>query len=59
MMYLNGEGISAALDSGYQAGKAIAQGVKKGDDVLKLYRKKTEEIVSHIQLCSRKLHFFA
>ena len=58
MMYLNGEGISAALDSGYQAGKAIAQGIKKGDDVLKLYKKKTDEIVSHVQLCSGKLHFF-
>jgi len=59
MMYLNGEGISAALDSGYQAGLAIAQGIKKGDDVLELYRSKTEEIVNHVQLCSRKLHFFA
>jgi flavin-dependent dehydrogenase len=59
MMYLNGEGISAALDSGYQAGLAIAQGIKKEEDVLELYRKKTEEIVNHVNLCAQKLHFFA
>ena len=59
MMYLNGEGISAALDSGYQAGLAIAQGLKKGMDVLNLYREKTEEIVNHVKLCVKKIHFFA
>ena len=59
MMYLNGEGISAALDSGYQAGLAIAQGIKEGGDVLELYMKKTEKIVEHVKLCSQKLHFFA
>lgn len=59
MMYLNGEGISAALDSGYQAGLAIAQGIKEGEDVQELYRKKTEEIVDHVKFCSQKLHFFA
>ena len=58
MMYLNGEGISAALDSGYQAGLAIAQGLKKGMDVLNLYREKTEEIVNHVTLCVKKIHFF-
>jgi flavin-dependent dehydrogenase len=59
MMYLNGEGISAALDSGYQAGLAIAQGIKKGVDVLDLYREKTEEIINHVKLCVQKIHFFA
>ena len=59
MMYLNGEGISAALDSGYQAGLAIAQGIKKEEDVLELYRKKTEKIVNHVNLCAQKIHFFA
>ena len=59
MMYLNGEGISAALDSGYQAGLAVGQGIKKGVDVLGLYRKKTEEIVNHVKLCAKKIHFFA
>jgi flavin-dependent dehydrogenase len=59
MMYLNGEGISAALDSGYQAGLAIAQGLKKEGDVLNLYRKKTEEIVNHVKVCVKKIHFFA
>ena len=58
MIYLNGEGISAALDSGYRAGKAIVQGIKEGGDVLKIYRKETEGIVKHVKLCSQKLHFF-
>lgn len=57
MMYLNGEGISAALDSGYQAGISIAQGIKKGGDVLDIYKKKTEGIVNHVKLCSQRLHF--
>jgi len=57
MMYLNGEGISAALDSGYQAGKAVAQGIKKGGDVLEIYKKKAEKIVNHAKLCSQRLHF--
>ena len=58
MMYLNGEGISAALDSGYQAGKSIAQEIKKGSSVLEIYKKKTEEIVNHVGLCSKRIHFF-
>jgi len=59
MMYLNGEGISAALDSGWQAGKAIAHGIKEGGDVLDIYRKETEGIIRHVQLCLKRLHFFA
>ena len=58
LMYLNGEGISAALDSGYHAGKTIAQGIKKGGNVLEIYKKNTEEIVRHVKLCSQRLHFF-
>lgn len=57
MIYLNGEGISAALDSGYRAGKAIAQGIKKEGDVLDIYRKETEGIINHVKLCSQRLHF--
>lgn len=58
MIYLNCEGISAALDSGYQAGKAVAQGIKKGGDALGIYKKKVEGIVNHVKLCSQRLHFF-
>ena len=56
-MYLNGEGISAALDSGYQAGKTIAQGIKEGRDILKIYKEKTENIINHIKLCSERFHY--
>lgn len=57
MIYLNGEGISAAMDSGYQAGKAVAQALLKDKDALALYAHKTDEIVRHIQLCSEQTHF--
>jgi flavin-dependent dehydrogenase len=57
MMYLNGEGISAAIDSGYRAGKAVAQGMKEGGDALEIYRKETESIVNHVKLCFEQQHF--
>jgi flavin-dependent dehydrogenase len=58
IMYLNGEGISAALDSGYQAGKAVAHALQKEEDTLTLYAKQAEEIVKHVQLCAEHIHFF-
>lgn len=58
MLYLNGEGISTAIDSGYRAGKAVAQAIKKGGDVQEIYKKEIEGILRHMQLCVEKLHFF-
>ena len=57
LIYLNGEGISAALDSGYRAGKAIAQGMQKGGDVIEIYKKESEDIINHVKLCMDQLHF--
>ena len=57
IMYLNGEGISAAIDSGYQAGKAVAQALRTGEDALTLYGKNTEAIVKHVRFCSENMHF--
>jgi len=59
MVYLNGEGISAGLDSGYRAGKAVAQGIKKGGDVVKIYKMGTERIINHVKLCFERRHFLA
>jgi len=59
MMYLNGEGISAALDSGYRAGKVVAQGIKKGVDVMETYQKETQGILNHMQVCLERTHFLA
>ena len=59
MLYLNGEGISTAIDSGYRAGKAVAQGIKKGGNVLEIYGKEIEGILNHMKLCMGKMRFFA
>ena len=58
MLYLNGEGISTAIDSGYRAGIAVAQGIKKGGNVLEIYGKEVEGILNHMKLCVEKSHFF-
>jgi len=58
MMYLNGEGISAAIDSGYRAGIAVAQGIKKGGNVLEIYEKEIEGVMRHMEMCKENLHFF-
>lgn len=58
-MYLNGEGISAALDSGYRAGKALARAIQQGGDSLELYRKNTADILQHMQVCQEQAHFLA
>jgi flavin-dependent dehydrogenase len=56
-VYLNGEGISAAIDSGYRAGQAIAQAIKTGGDALDLYRNKTEDMMRHMDRCLKNMHF--
>jgi len=58
MIYLNGEGISAAIDSGYRAGKAVAQAIKSGDKLQPIYKNDIEDIIRHVQLCKEKTHFF-
>ena len=55
--YLNGEGISAALDSGYRAGKAVAQALKEGKDAAEIYRNETADILNHVNLCAGKMRF--
>lgn len=56
-IYLNGEGISAALDSGYQAGKAIAQAIKEGGNATEIYTKRSEGILKHFAACREQMHF--
>ena len=51
MMYLNGEGISAAIDSGYRAGISVSQGIKKGGNVLEIYENELEGVIKHMKLC--------
>lgn len=56
-MYLNGEGISAAMDSGYRCGAAIARAIREGGDALEYYRQSVEDILRHMQTCAGKMHF--
>lgn len=57
LIYLNGEGISAALDSGYRAGKAVAAAAKDGMDALTLYSENCVDILDHMRLCMDNAHF--
>jgi flavin-dependent dehydrogenase len=56
-IYLNDEGISAAMDSGYRCGTAIARALLEGGDALEYYRKSSEDILRHVQKCAEQMHF--
>jgi len=57
MIYLNGEGISAAIDSVYRAGKAVARAIKENKDAGELYRDSVKDILAHMNVCMEKIHF--
>ena len=59
LMYLNGEGMGPAIDSGYKAGKAAAQGIKQGKNVLETYENDMKGILKHMKLCFGQQHMFA
>jgi len=54
-IYLNGEGISAAMDSGFRAGVAVAE--CPGGGALERYAAGTADITAHMGICMQKLHF--
>jgi len=59
-IYLNCEGISAAMDSGYRCGKAIARALRVGDTSARdLYAEGCQDILAHIEKCLSQMHFFA
>ncbi len=58
-MYLNGEGISAAMDSGYWAGKAVAKAIKENTNAIDIYGEQTVGLLNHVNLCLEKMHFLA
>jgi flavin-dependent dehydrogenase len=57
LIYLNGEGISAAMDSGYRCGTAIARALRQGGDALAYYRESAEDILRHAHKCAEQMHF--
>ncbi len=58
-MYLNGEGISAAMDSGYRAGKAVAKAIKEGLSAFDFYRESVADLLGHVNLCQEKMNLLA
>ena len=57
LVYLNGEGISVAIDSGWRAGKAIAKAIKNDGDGLTIYQNSMDDVLRHMQYCLKKMHF--
>jgi len=58
-VYLNGEGISTAIDSGYRAAETVCESLKTGSSAFDLYRDKTTDILKHMDLCMQKIHFLS
>jgi menaquinone-9 beta-reductase len=58
VIYLNGEGMSAAIDSGYRAGKAVCQALGHGNkDAATLYGAASRDILRHMDHCMQNMHF--
>lgn len=59
-IYLNCEGISAAMDSGHRCGKAIAQALhSKGQDACGLYAERCRDVRAHVDRCMSQMRFLA
>ncbi|MFY9326680.1 MAG: hypothetical protein WAO76_01455 [Georgfuchsia sp.] len=58
LIYLNGGGISTAIDRGYRCGKAIAQALRENKSTLPLYAENISDIASHMQKCISQLRIF-
>jgi flavin-dependent dehydrogenase len=59
-IYLNCEGISAAMDSGHRCGTAIARALNSnGGSAAKLYADSCQDIIAHQEKCMSQMHFLA
>lgn len=56
-IYLNGEGISAAIDSGYRCGKAIAHAVHERTSALPVYAEGVKDVAGHVEKCLAQARF--
>jgi flavin-dependent dehydrogenase len=58
LIYLNGEGISSAIDSGYRAGRAIVDAMGRGaSDAASIYGNNAEDVLRHMDKCMQQLSF--
>jgi flavin-dependent dehydrogenase len=58
LLHMNGSGIDTAIDSGYRAGEAVAEGLKNGVDAWQIYYDRTKDIRDHIRECARHQQMF-
>jgi flavin-dependent dehydrogenase len=58
LLHMNGSGIDTSLDSGYRAGKAIAEAIKNGTNAWQLYHDQTKDIRDHIKECAKHQQMF-
>ncbi|MDY0013531.1 MAG: NAD(P)/FAD-dependent oxidoreductase [Rhodocyclaceae bacterium] len=56
-MYLNGEGIAVAIDSGYRCGQEVARALREGGSPLPGYAENTRDIVAHMKKCMAQANF--
>lgn len=60
LIYLNGEGISSAIDSGYRAGQSIVDALGQGkSDAASIYIKNAEDVLRHMDACMQQLNYIA
>ena len=58
LIHMNGSGIDTGLDSGYRAGKAIAEALATDGDAWEVYYEQTKDIRDHIKECSKHIQLF-
>ena len=59
-IYLNCEGISAAMDSGYRCGTSLARALNSnGGSAAELYADSCKDIIAHQEKCMSQMHFLA
>ena len=58
-MYLNGEGIAVAIDSGYRCGQEVARALREGTSPLPGYAENTRDIVAHMRKCFAQARFIS
>jgi len=58
-VYLNGEGISTAMDSGCRVAEAVIEALNSGGSACDCYRENTGDILRHMDICMQKLRFLS
>ena len=58
LVYLNGEGMSSAIDSGYRAGQTISKALGNGGgDCAQAYAANCDDVLRHMDYCMKNMRF--